>query len=431
MKKKNLFIIGLDEFNKQKLERLPQAEYCSFSPALEVKDFRNVDRYDMDGLIDKAVHTIESTGDPIDGIASYWDFPGTLLAAILADHFTLPGPSVESMFKCEHKYWSRLEQQKVIPDHIPRFQVFSAHADNAYQSIDLLPPYWIKPIKSFRSYLAFRINSERHFREAMEQVRPNVAFMVEPFQDLMKRYKMPPEIADLKENCIAESTISGWQCTLEGYVVNNGVVIYGIVDSICELDRSSFARYEYPSTLPLEIQHRMMDVGRAAIQQIGLNFSAFNIEFYYNQTDDEVYLLEINPRISQAHSDIFEKVHGTSHHQIMVDLALGRKPQVMEKRGEFNVAGNFMLRTYEHGTVKKIPTRDQIDSIKNEHPGTIISLSVTEGQHLKELPQQDSYSYEIGNIFIGGRDQTDMLRKYDSCLERLRFQIERDEESLL
>ena len=39
---------------------------------------------------------------------------------MLSERYGTRSTSLESVVKCEHKYWSRLEQQKVIDEH-PRF----------------------------------------------------------------------------------------------------------------------------------------------------------------------------------------------------------------------------------------------------------------------------------------------------------------------
>jgi hypothetical protein len=429
--KKNVFIIGLDPFNREKLERLPQAAECDFHTALDISDIRNVDRYDMAKLVDKAVANMEAVPGAVDAVASYYDFPGTVLVPVLAERFGVPGPSLEAVLKCENKYWSRLEQHKAIPEAIPQFRAFDPFDDQAYGKLGLLPPFWIKPIKSFRSFLAFQINDERQFNEVMPVCRERGGFMNEPFRHLMETYGMPPEIANMEETFVAESPIGGWQCTLEGYAHNGVVAVYGVVDSVREQDSSSFSRYEYPSALPLEIQHRMMDVVRSAVQQIGLDSSPFNAEFFYDQTNDQVWLLEINPRISQAHTDIFEKVHGVSHHSVMVDLALGRKPKPMERKGPFNVAGHFMFRTFESGRIVRVPSADAIAKLTRRQPGTVVKIPVAPGQHLKDLQGQDMYSFEIANVFIGGRDRMDILDKYDEALAALQFDIEKDPEPVV
>ena len=75
MGKKNVFIVGLDPFNREKLERLPQAAECEFHPALEVGDIRGVTEYDMPALIETAISAMASIPGGVDGVASYWDFP--------------------------------------------------------------------------------------------------------------------------------------------------------------------------------------------------------------------------------------------------------------------------------------------------------------------------------------------------------------------
>jgi hypothetical protein len=424
--RKQVFVVGLDDFNLKKLQRLPEAAECDFLPAIEYREMRGVQNYDMEALIAKAFQRIDEHGK-IDAIVTYYDFPGTNLVPVIADRYRLTAPSLESVLKCEHKYWSRLEQNKVIPRSIPMFAAFDPFDEQAFQKIEMIPPFWIKPIKSFRSFLAYKINSEHQFNEYMQEVREHIDYMSEPFHYMFQNFDIPREYADMKETMIAETPISGHQCTVEGYVYDGEVVVYGIVDSVREADRSSFAHYVYPSSLPQEIQFRMADLARRAITQVGLNNSAFNIEFFYNSTVNQIFLLEINPRISQAHTDIFEKVHGVSHHSIMLNLALGRRPKALEYEGKHRIAANFMLRLYDAGRVTGIPRQEELGHLQGKYPEMSLKLHVNEGMHLTELQGQDSYSFELANLFLGARNQDELLEKYNDCLNHLTFEIEFDE----
>ena len=428
--KKQIFIVGLDDFNLGKLRNTPEGKECDFHAALTIEEIRNVEEYELDNLLATCCRRIDEHGR-IDGVASYYDFPGTILVPVLARKYDLPGASLESVVKCEHKYWSRLEQQKVIDDHIPQFQAFNPFDDDAYEKLGMIPPFWIKPIKSFRSFLAYRINGEPQFRESVEEIREHIDYISRPFTEFMKGQDLPSEFGEMEESCIAESLLSGHQCTLEGYVYDGRVTSYGLVDSVRTDHGSSFTRYEYPSVLPQEIQFRMADVTRRVIDQIGLDNAPFNIEYFYNTTSDEVYLLEINPRISQAHTDLFEKVHGSSHLSIMLNLALGRKPTPLEYNGTFNRAANFMLRTFESGKVKKAPTPEEIRILQKFIPGLEMKVHVRDGMDLSELKGQDSYSFELANIFLGGRDQRELVERYDQCVDGLSFDIQVDEDSLV
>lgn len=428
--KKNVFVVGLDDFNLDKLKRLPEANEMEFLPAVKFSEMRGVDNISIADLLAIADKRIEEAGH-IDAVVSYYDFPGTALVPIIAQKYNLPGPTLESVLKCEHKYWSRLEQQKVIPRSLPQFKAFDPFDDDAYEKIDFITPYWIKPIKSYRSFLAYSISGPIQFREYMEEVRKHVNFMAEPFNYIFKEYGMPYEITDMEETMIAETPIHGHQCTVEGYAFDDEVIVYGIVDSVREEDRSSFSRYEYPSNLPQEIQFRMADLTRRAISQIGLMNSAFNIEFFYDSTANMIYLLEINPRISQAHTDIFEKVHGISHHHIMLNLALNRRPKALDYNGEFRKGAHFMLRTFESGKVNGVPTQEEINTLKQKYSDLAIKINVKEGMNLDDMHGQDSYSFELANIFLGGRNQEELLEKYRDVVENLSFNIDYVEEEML
>jgi hypothetical protein len=424
MSRKNVFFVGLDDFNRETLAMLPHAAACDFHAALTIEEIRDVDTYDIDRLVETAAKRMADCPGGAHGVASFFDFPGTIIAAILAQRFGLPGPSLESLLKLEHKYWSRLEQQKVVPDHIPAFRAFDPFDEEAFGKLELIPPFWVKPIKSFRSYLAFHIQSERQFRDVMQVCREKGGQLTDPFRHIMDEYNMPHELADMPETFIAESPIGGAQCTLEGYVHNGQVVVYGVVDSVREPDGHSFSRYEYPSFLPLEIQHRMIDVARSAVTQVGYDNAPFNVEFFYDQTAQHVWLLEVNPRASQSHADLFQKVHGTPHLSVIVDLALGRKPKPMDRRGKWNVAAHLFLRHFGEGKVVRIPTERALTHLRKRQPDTRVKIEVDKNQNLADLKNQDSYSYEIAHLYIGGRDRADILDKYDEALAMLQFEIE-------
>lgn len=423
-KKKNVFVVGLDDFNLEKLERLPEASGCRFLPAVKFSEIRGVEDISIPDLLKVSNDRIKEAGR-IDAVVSYLDFPGSVLVPIIAKEHSLPGPSLQSVMKCEHKYWSRLEQSKVIPDNIPQFKPFDPFDDDAFDKIGFKPPFWVKPIKSYHSYLAYKIRDKDHFTECMKEVREHIDYMSEPFSYIMSEYDMPEKIAGMKEKMSAETPISGHQCTVEGYVYNNEIVVYGLVDSINEEHCPSFARYQYPSSLPYEVQYRMAERSRQVIKQIGLKNSAFNIEFFFDEEVNKVYLLEVNPRMSQSHATMFENVHNISHHHIMLNLALDQRPEPLEYDGKFQVAAHFMLRAFEPGVVKKVPTDKEIDRLKKKYPELVIKVTAKEGLHLDEMEEHhiDSYSYVLAYIELGARDEDELLKKYNTVIKELSFEI--------
>ncbi|MFO7789990.1 MAG: ATP-grasp domain-containing protein [Bacteroidota bacterium] len=427
MKKKKIFVIGLDKFNLGKLKNLPEAEECEFLPALKFDEIRGVEDYCIPDLIHKINKRIEKAGR-IDAVVSYFDFPGSVLVPIIAEKYDLPGPGLENIMKCEHKYWSRREQQQVIPNNIPEFKLFDPYDKEAYDKINFTPPFWIKPIKSYHSYLAYRIKDKKHFYKCLKEVHEYIDYMVEPFTHIISEYDLPEHIKQLEDIMFAETEVSGRQCTVEGYIYDNQVMIYGLIDSINYENHPSFARYEYPSSLPYEIQYRMSELSRLVIEQIGLNNTAFNIEFFYDEDENQINLLEINPRMSQSHADMFEKIHGISHHHVMLNLALGRRPDPMEPAGKYEVASHFMYRYFNSGTVKKTPSEKEIEYVENKYPDMELKINVKKGMALDDLPDYytDSYSYVLANIMLGGKSHEELLNKYNDVVNHLTFEIEDD-----
>ena len=428
-KKKYVFVVGLDDFNLEKLNHLPESEECEFLPAVKLSEMRDVEEFSIPGLLETADKRIKEAAR-IDSVVTWFDFPGSVLVPIIAEKYNVPGPSLKSVMKCEHKYWSRLEQKKAIPENIPKFKAFDIYDDNAYDDIGFKPPFWIKPIKSYGSYLAYRIENKEQFNKCIEEAREHIDLMVEPFTYIFDKYKVSPEISKMKEKMFAETVIAGHQCTAEGYSVNNKIEVYGIIDSILEGDTSSFARYEYPSSLNQEAQDRIAEVSKKVIRQIGLKTSAFNIEYFYNEKTGEINLLEINPRMSQSHGDMFEKVHGLSHHEIMLNIALGRKPVKLDKKGDFKVASHFMLRSFKPGIVTSVPTEEKINELKKKYPDFDIMLNVKEGMDLDDMAEHhiDSYSYVMANIFLGAQSRKELLEKYNNVVEELAIKTDPKEE---
>jgi acetyl/propionyl-CoA carboxylase alpha subunit len=255
--------------------------------------------------------------------------------------------------------------------------------------------------------------------------------MGEPFNNIMQRVDLPEDIKEVEGSyCIAEELIGGRQCTLEGYVYQGKVEIHGVVDSIRHRNRSTFFRYEYPSNLPKSVQNRMYEVSQKVLHHIGFDNSAFNIEFFWNKSRDKIWLLEINTRVSQSHSDLFEKVDGISNHKITVDVGLGKDPEFPHRKGKFKCASKFYFLKWEDGIVARIPTREEIEVIEKDLGGVTIDIKVSEGIRLSDLNEQDSYSYKLAWLFIGGDSEKDLMRKYRESIQRLHFEFRPVEDAL-
>jgi len=351
---------------------------------------------------------------------------------ILRREFGLRGPTLESVLRCEHKYWARVEQSKVVPEHVPRFDIVDPFDDAAAEKIGLRFPFWLKPVKAHSSLLGYRVRNRRELDHALAETRRGIHRFADPMNVIMGYANLPAEIANIDgAKCIAEEIISaGRQCTLEGYAFEGHVEVYGIVDTIRGANRMSLERYEYPSSLPLEIQKEMKRLACRVIEFVDLDDTPFNMEFFYDRRSGCLWLLEINARISKSHSPLFDKVEGVPHKEVMIDVALGKRPDYPARRGRFRYAAKFMPRLYgnhEQEAVIAAPDAEKIQAIEARYPGAEIQLHVHQGMRLADLHHRDAYSYELGAIFMGANSRTELARKFNGLFRELGLQFARTE----
>ncbi|MGD2083711.1 MAG: ATP-grasp domain-containing protein [Chromatiales bacterium] len=421
---KNIFVIGLDEFNLRMLETVRGAAGYDFHGLVPYDEIVNPSHYPMDKLLNDARCELERFGGDVDAIIGHWDFPTTCMLPLLRRELGLPTPSLESVLKSENKYWCRLEQEKVIPEHTPEFAGVDPFDERVVGTAPLDYPFWLKPVISFSSHLGFRIESGEDFRHAIGKIRRHIGKFSEPYDHLMQYAKQPTDVPDVHGGyCVAEALISGRLCTLEGYVFRGETTVYGVIDSIRGANQVSFQRYQRPSRLPREVQQRMIQAAGRLMTQLGLDNTPFNIEFFWNEDTDAISLLEVNPRLSKSHCPLFVMTSGASHHEVAIDVALGRQPDFPREEGRFAIAAKFMPRTYEDAEVRRAPTLEDITRIQERFPGTLMSIHVKEGMRLSDLPNQDSYSFELADIFMGADDEDELIGRFYEVMDMLDFRF--------
>ena len=423
---RNVFVIGLDDLNAERLKRLRGVEDVEFHQLLTPMQVSETQEFDIPAMLKEAEDRLNAFDGSIDAIVGYIDFPVSTMLPLLCQKFGTRNSSLESMLKCEHKYWSRKVMAEVVPDHVPKFTAFDPFDENALSRIgeaDLRFPFFIKPIKSSGSRLGFRIDSPEDFEYATEKLRAGIGQISEPFNFVMEQADLPDDIKAVEGHyCMAEQVIGGRQCTVEGYVHEGEVVPYGTVDSIRYPQVLSFFYYLYPSTLPSRVQDEMHQITRIVMDHIGYDNAGFNIEYYWDEVQNKIWLLEINTRIAQSHCDLFEMVDGVSHQQVTIDLGLGRRPDMPRGEGPQEVAAEFFYRVFfTDATVARVPSRAEIEVAAEQVAGTRISSYVSRDMKLSELPEQDAYSFAVASVWMGAQKPSKLLWNYEQVMKRLDY----------
>lgn len=379
----------------------------------------NPRQLDVLGFIDEATEALRSRD--IDGIGSSADYPNCIVAAGIARALGLPSADPAKLLLCSHKYYARIAQREAVPDATPRFALI----DPDRPGVDGLAfPLFVKPVKSCFSAFAQRVETPEDLAEFVHRgtVRSFLEGFTRPFNDLLRRY------TDFEYDArylLAEELLRGQQVTVEGFVHQGRIELIGVVDSIMHPGTISFARFDYPSALPLDVQGRMADVARSAIARTGLDDSLFNVEMFHDPAAGSIKLIEINPRMVGQFADLHEKVDGTNTFELLFALAVGERPEMQRGAGAFRRASSFPLRVFQDRLVGRVPTVDDVAEIERRFPGTRVFVDCHEGARLSDQCDDlnDLSSYCYGFLNMGGSDQGDLLRSFGLAYEQLGFQL--------
>jgi biotin carboxylase len=378
-------------------------------------------------LLERAREQLSAFEGSVDAIIAHWDFPTSVLVPILGAEYGMPAPSLESVLACEHKLWSRIAQSESVKESVPDFSGFDPFADDALEDVTLDYPFWIKPVKSHSSQLGFKIESAEDFHAALPKIREGIRDIGDPFNEALALADLPDAIAkDSGNACIAEEIMTGDQATIEGTMFEGEFNVHGAFDSPKDEHGNHFDRYDYPASMPDDIRTRMEATAEAYLRHIGYDNACFNVEFMWDRDNDRVCIVEVNTRISQSHSDLCAKVDGMSNHEVAVDVALGSRPMMPDRRGPFAVAAKCFLYTepMADGLVRRAPSEDDIAAVVERFPETLVDIAVQEGDRLSELSHQSSYRYDLGTLSVGAQDREELAEIHDACRKLLPFEIE-------
>jgi biotin carboxylase len=423
--KTNIFLFALDDFQRRELATIRDAEQCNFYSLLDPEELVVPDRYDFDDLLERARDQLRQFDGPVHAIISHWDFPSSVMAPVLCREYSIPAPSLESVLKCEHKYWSRVEQRRSIADCIPPFAGFDPFDDQALERIGLDYPFWIKPIKSHSSQLGFMIHRAQDFHDAIPRIRSEIGRIGDAFDQALELVDLPQEIRPYGgSSCLAEGIVSGRQLAAEGSMFQGEYHVHGVLDMLKDEAGRSFDIFQYPSAVPEPVQQRLIDACETFLRHIGFDNGCFNAEFMWGEDSDTLCLIEFNTRISQSHSEMFAMVDGMSDHEVAIDVALGIRPEMPRGQGRFAVAAKCMIPHYQDGIVRRIPSERELQELEERFPGIHIRLDVAPGTRLATLHNQDSYRYVLGNLYLGADSHEQLAERYRTCLRALRFEFD-------
>jgi len=397
-------------------------------------EFRGTDEathepgFDALQFLAETIHEVRGRRAHFQGVVGIDDFPACMLAALVAEALGFPFPSFESLFLCQHKYYSRVRQREAAPEATPQFHVADISRPLASPDIPMPFPVFVKPIKSYLSILARRVENfqdlSRVYAEAPSRLGP-VARMFDAMvgvSTLDRQYRAVPA-----SSLLLEQPLAGHQVTLDGYAYRGQVVPLGVVDSTFFPGTLSFERFECPSRLPPHVQDRMGHIAERVIRHIGLERTFFNIEFFYRQEDDSVWIIEINGRMASQFAPLYRMVYGIDMYAMQLDMLLGKEPGGKTVwspgRKTEGVSASFVLRRFEDGRVTRVPSPEDLRRVDERFPETFVEILVKTGERLSDQLQDDE-SYRYALVDLCASDWGELQKKFSEAKALLPFAFE-------
>lgn len=394
-------------------------------------EFRGTDEathepgFDAPRFLGETIRDIRTRREDFGGVLGIDDFPACMLAALVAETFEFPFPSFESLFLCQHKYYSRVRQREATPEATPGFHLVQTARAVEPPHIPLPFPLFVKPVKSYLSILARRLETFRDLTRVLAEAPSRLGPVPWMFDALVgvstldRRYRDVPATA-----LLLEEPLTGCQVTLDGYAYRGRVVLLGVVDSVFFPGTRSFARFEYPSHLPAPVWKRMGRIAERLVEAVGLDRTFFNIEFFYREEDDSIWIIEINGRMASQFAPLYHMLHGIDMYAMQLDMALGRDPGGLEvwspDRRNGGVAASFVLRRFEDGRATRIPSPEELHRLRERFPDAFVEILVREGERLSdELQDDESYRYALVDLSAG--DWEELQARYEEAKRLLPF----------
>lgn len=416
---KDIFVPGLLDWQRDELRTVTHADDYRFHCLLS---FDEVVAHPIgfEHLLAKARRIIDDfDGEPA-ALICHWDFPSSCLTPILAREYGLVTPSLESVIRCEHKYWARLEQQRVVPECVPEFQALDPFDPDAPDKLYLEFPIWLKPVKAYSSILGFHIENREQLREALADMRDRIGELGTLFDECLRHVDLPDEVQGIGGcHAIAESIMQGEQFACEGYVFNGDIQVHGFLEMLRGHDGRDIRALRYPAALPAPLLKHSESVARRILEQVGFDNGCYNVEYLWDEANDKLWVVEVNTRMSQSHSDLFHKIHGVTNHEIAINVALGMKPTPMSGKGPYTTSAKVLLSKTTDARVLRAPASDELRLLSEQLGDALIVIDAEEGQWLSDLVHQGKYSYIVGEAWIGAHSRKELADKHRKLLETL------------
>ena len=331
------------------------------------------------------------------------DVSSILQTILVKDCPNLRGPSLESVFLCNHKIYTReilLDDGTNIP-YMPINVKQDAHEIENKVNSSFGYPIIVKPCIDVLSSLMKRVHNKDVLHDALKKFN-KIPVTEEVHAHLFEKficgdkYPLTKQPVVIAEEFIGDAT----NHTIECFVQDGKVVPWTISDSIFWPSTPNiYYGMGCPSLLKPRIQTAMWDtatwVGENLIRY-GFKDQFFNLEIFVRKNGD-FRALEINPRLSNTQCDQYKEIFGKRNGEALLEILQGKKCQTPEHLNDcYSVA--FFLISMAKGNTSDIVNYSALQSFPN------VRLKVPKDTYVEPLADG---GVMFGTAHVTGKDFAD------------------------
>lgn len=200
--------------------------------------------YGVKAYLEHTIELINEYPDMYDGVVGTHD-SSAVFAAIICSETGKTFASLESIINCQNKYISRLKQQEVLPEAVPEFCLALEYLQDPSR---LNSPFFIKPVRA-------NISFGTHLIETPEELEYYIGLETKDISEHNQYYldalSLHPHLSTglniaTCNNFLCEGLITGEQVTVDGFVCNGRVTVFGITKAVFYPGTNSFSHHEFP-----------------------------------------------------------------------------------------------------------------------------------------------------------------------------------------
>ncbi|MFX0198945.1 MAG: ATP-grasp domain-containing protein [Candidatus Hodarchaeota archaeon] len=345
----------------------------------------------------------------LDGIASY-DCESMELAAVVAQEYALPYPSVQAVNNCRSKYLSRL----LWHSHglrTPRVRLIRSTAEAVCFFRELGGPCVVKPVSGSGSELVFRCDSEQACETSFETIQNGLK------QRRANRLYKP--LTDEEPMILAEAFLEGEEFSCDFVIENGRVGIIRIARKILS-SQGPFGTalgYLLSDALPDEVEeHDLLQTLYQGATALGLNRAICMLDFLI--LENRIVLLELAPRPGgDCLPFLLRRCWNLDPLTLFLNFCQ-QQPVCLEKPAHTHSCLGLRLHARQGGILKSVdvsrlrqdPRVREIHVIRN--PG-----------HLIRMPPDDYDSWLLGHIIVEPVTDVELESECQSFIEKVLVEI--------